>query len=491
MLLYFRTTIIILITLFIIEIEAQNTEEAPFLYFYSYEESAFIIERADGSDREVLVNYTFPENSGVILDGVGYLGGDGWSTSGDWFVWTPFLRNGIPSQEAYMVNRFDKTIIDLANDYSITAYMSWSPNEDLLLLRQRGNYSDDLRERIGIYDPNLGSFIWEDNFFDTAGVNDFSWSVDGSKFIYHYGDLLTVYDTHTGEKVSLNSRVASWDCNFGGLPKWLDNSRIAYQNSDTTAIEVYNLETQTIENRVDIPNNDIRSTSWSPDNSDIIIFVETASDMFVYDVYMVSLFEETVSSIQNTVRGVHCSAESIYWLNNDSLVISTYEEGIGIWSALTDEISSLDIVDGNRVVGTSLVQAPNEELLFTWNVYDANEYHLYAYNFNTDTVRLVSSLMQGSNYLSPTFGNRVIFGRTMIDLDTGINTEILNFVEGIAHNLNDVQWSTNGDWVLGLSEAWEGISPVWIVSVNESHQSNITFCINSPSCFGWLPPVTN
>jgi hypothetical protein len=59
--------------------------DAPYLYYYSREQSAFIVERADGNDRKILAHYE-PKGSDVAI------GGPGWSPSGKWFAW----GEGIP-----------------------------------------------------------------------------------------------------------------------------------------------------------------------------------------------------------------------------------------------------------------------------------------------------------------------------------------------------------------------------------------------------------
>jgi hypothetical protein len=64
-----------LISLFV-KANAQSNQESPFLYYYSEEDSAFIIERTDGTDRQVLAR-THSQASPT---------GPGWSASGAWFV---------------------------------------------------------------------------------------------------------------------------------------------------------------------------------------------------------------------------------------------------------------------------------------------------------------------------------------------------------------------------------------------------------------------
>lgn len=58
-------------------------EQLPKIYYHSIENNAFIIERADGSQREIMAEYTIPESdlSYVIT-------GPDWSATHRYFAWT-------------------------------------------------------------------------------------------------------------------------------------------------------------------------------------------------------------------------------------------------------------------------------------------------------------------------------------------------------------------------------------------------------------------
>ena len=77
-----RRFLFLLLLCVLIPVEASD-EEIPFMYYYDESESAFIVERADGSDRRILAEYAFPDmvNSNFLV-----IGGAGWSPSGEWFV---------------------------------------------------------------------------------------------------------------------------------------------------------------------------------------------------------------------------------------------------------------------------------------------------------------------------------------------------------------------------------------------------------------------
>src|SRR5258708_2808839 len=65
-------------------VQAQGADN-PYIYYYSGDLNAFVIEHADGTDTRVLGKGLMP-----IPDAYSsyYMGGPGWSPSGKWFAWT-------------------------------------------------------------------------------------------------------------------------------------------------------------------------------------------------------------------------------------------------------------------------------------------------------------------------------------------------------------------------------------------------------------------
>jgi Tol biopolymer transport system component len=109
--------------------------DAPFLYYYAYERSAFITERADGTDSRVLANYKLPTEN--------YVGGPGWSSSGKWFAWANFFGSGISLKESFtiwVVSRDGKQSHALLNLPGQIRSMQWSPTAELLLVEHINNH---------------------------------------------------------------------------------------------------------------------------------------------------------------------------------------------------------------------------------------------------------------------------------------------------------------------------------------------------------------
>src|SRR5690349_5869815 len=116
------------LSLFPLVTSAQDDLPPP-IFYYSRDEQAFIIERADGSDREVLAHYELPCDPDYNC----MVGGAGWSPSGSWFSWQRTFS--LPNQTIYLVQRETHKVDTLAisPDHSIHS-TRWSPTNDLLMI---------------------------------------------------------------------------------------------------------------------------------------------------------------------------------------------------------------------------------------------------------------------------------------------------------------------------------------------------------------------
>jgi WD40 repeat protein len=107
--------------------EAQ-TDDVPYLYYFSREVNAFIIERADGADRHWLGQGLARENASMI-------DGPGWSPSGSWLAWT---ENRLTVEQdhgdnPFVVNANGTRRLTLLDDFNDAA-LAWAPGDDVLLI---------------------------------------------------------------------------------------------------------------------------------------------------------------------------------------------------------------------------------------------------------------------------------------------------------------------------------------------------------------------
>ncbi len=133
-----------------------ENSDAPYLYYFSNDLNAWVIERADGTDRRLL-------GQGLMPDELDEVYGPGWSPTGKWFAWQGTKRSFLgpePTPHAWIVSADGQT---LAAEFTDVAEMHWSPTEDLLFLVQTNGLFYHRLEmvyaRYSLFDPNTGTII--------------------------------------------------------------------------------------------------------------------------------------------------------------------------------------------------------------------------------------------------------------------------------------------------------------------------------------------
>jgi len=119
--------------LFVSAVDAQDT--TPYLYYYSTSEDAFMIERADGTDRHIL---------GADLDlNAGQIEGLGWSPNGQWFAFQAYGEQGLAAQVVRLNDDNQPDSIEAFVQLGMTAdIISWSPDGRYLLSRGQQSLCD-------------------------------------------------------------------------------------------------------------------------------------------------------------------------------------------------------------------------------------------------------------------------------------------------------------------------------------------------------------
>jgi WD40 repeat protein len=125
-----------------------QTDDAPYLYYYSRLLGGLIIERADGSDSRQIA-------ADVIPPGMTGLAGPGWSPSGRYFAAFSVDYSDYSINRPYVIDTQGKLIFGWLELVGGTAFMEWSPYEENLLLIV-GSYGF-----IGV--GSMGTFFWLTN----------------------------------------------------------------------------------------------------------------------------------------------------------------------------------------------------------------------------------------------------------------------------------------------------------------------------------------
>src|SRR5262249_49898949 len=114
-------------------------------------QSAFIIERGDGTESRVLTHYTLPDGFDIIR-------GPGWSPSGRWFAWSPAIAGAgtFASQLVTVISRDGQHIFPILEGKGPVDDLSWSPVDDLLMVQL---HRVDGTFEMFIFDPTAGKVL--------------------------------------------------------------------------------------------------------------------------------------------------------------------------------------------------------------------------------------------------------------------------------------------------------------------------------------------
>ncbi|MCU0465009.1 MAG: hypothetical protein MUF38_10630 [Anaerolineae bacterium] len=143
---------LLLIFILNLGINIQTSSLTPAVYFYSRDEVGFVIQRADGSEQELWIEYTLDEN---------YLGenavvGPGWSASGGLFAWMVQKSGGGSSlsERLWIMDADGNEIASLMMDSPSVgiAEALWSPMQDILWVMLYDN-ADVQKFSFMLYDP--------------------------------------------------------------------------------------------------------------------------------------------------------------------------------------------------------------------------------------------------------------------------------------------------------------------------------------------------
>jgi hypothetical protein len=120
--------------------------DAPYLYYYSDDLMAFVIERADGTDSRVFGDGLMKLTGEAWLQPFApegrhslHIEGPGWSPSGQWFAWTAAERQNLGGPwirswyQMYLIN-VDGTRLPTPLDDHREVWLAWAPNDDVLLM---------------------------------------------------------------------------------------------------------------------------------------------------------------------------------------------------------------------------------------------------------------------------------------------------------------------------------------------------------------------
>ncbi|HLY26864.1 MAG TPA: hypothetical protein VKQ72_11025, partial [Aggregatilineales bacterium] len=262
-------------------------QDVPYLYYFDYKSSSFVVERADGSDLRIL-------GDGLMSSHVGYaIAGPGWSPSGRWFAWTaaesgPY-HNGY--FKPYAIRADGQRRVTLLDDFT-EGQLAWAPQDDLLLLADQPFLGRNFGAlRIELIDPernvsiaafnahlntgfdleaeNMPALHWTDDEhaiveFGTDRVGEFGWKTTFFVSDTHGKTLTRPFDRLLSDITSLDEQHPASVSATGN---------VAYLKGTTLVIEnVVSGASRAIGSLPDPGPKQTVSLQWSPDGRYGLLF---------------------------------------------------------------------------------------------------------------------------------------------------------------------------------------------------------------------------
>jgi hypothetical protein len=201
--LLFRLVIVTFICIFLLFSQAHSQSDVPFIYFYSQQDTAFVIQRADGTEPRILAYYSpLPRHVNIT--------GPGWSGSGNWFAWSTRGRGGGAFPEnVHLIDRAGERQMVVLPDLATILGIRWSPVDDVIAVRYYDLDTSGV-DNLVVFDPNSRRIVYQllgadfnPESLDT--ILDFDWSADGSTlWLLDIASRRRVYvNTNTWESVTL------------------------------------------------------------------------------------------------------------------------------------------------------------------------------------------------------------------------------------------------------------------------------------------------
>lgn len=194
----------------LVSAQGQGGSDAPYLYYYSGTAHAWVIERADGTDRRLFGQGILPPELNTALQVE-------WSPSGKWLSWFGYNNCTLPGSYGGCHEDFQWQLLGTGHQPRLTSLngrtiyspgslppsvspFDWSPTNDLLLVNEHRHYADRAglddaladpiaKVRYAVLDATTDQVLWEFERNFSTPITYFSamWLNDGQSVLFHYG----------------------------------------------------------------------------------------------------------------------------------------------------------------------------------------------------------------------------------------------------------------------------------------------------------------
>lgn len=488
--------------------------DAPYLYYFSGDLNAWVIERADGSDRRLLGQGLMPEETN---NATGY----GWSPSGKWFAWTSFnvIRSYPYTNSKYEAVRRWLVNIEDGTQISIDRAGVWSPTEDLLLVEEAKDYQffrklfpRGLRSRLRYVryvvvdtDDNSRKLVFEREIKGWYSLSDVRWLEDGQSLLFtfwHYVDSQANITIILCDKHGNLRQYTTVADSFNVLP----NGVVAHLHNRTLIVtDLVHQQSRTI--RLDIPDNlHIAGVNWNKAGDGVFITAQESGsigksiwwlDLNTPQVhfvgYLVSRYRQAYHGL--TYQAVSPTGRYFAYLDESNRV-NYFDSATGKLARLGIKLDQYNVFGDPQFYWTS-----NDYLIiFSANkmLYDADKNRrVVLVNAATGNVKVLSL---GIDLLMPpqlSADERhlawVNDGPTILDIQAGNITTLGADSRAIGSSRGGfVRWHPTANWFLAYDDGMQaggGRGPYFVSVVSADGQ--VRRELYPDSVINWLPENVN
>jgi hypothetical protein len=485
-----RASLITLFCIFLFGNTSYAQADIPFIYYYSREDSAFIIERADHSEQKILATYPLEEE---------YIGqmtvdGPGWSSSGEFFTWMsrPSEGGGSYAKEIFIIQRDTGELetISTQDDEGID-YIEWSPTSDLLLIVSYDT-KDVIIPIISLYDPDRKEYVWR---YTSPQIplypQQIIWSPDGRYItISLINTILLIPIEANSEITTLQAQLPIPSrCSSYSLPHWLSNGWLVYTPSNDELL-ITNIDSGE-QKSIALPSDEIEFIDWSPDEQHAFVYTKSTEPSH-FQLHLLTLANLSVSLVSDDVTIIGDCATS-YWSQDSQYAAFVSEEGnLNVFSTFDDVVKIVPDTQGEIRLGSQIEWASGTELFFTWYAETNYQFELYQYDVTTSELKNLSEEIFPT--LQPIYNfsvqnNFLFLNGIFINLETQEIIELVPTDELLVDTIrtDELVWDPSGRWAFLLS-MFNSLYHVKVASVEGVVFPEIALCpLDSKSCFGWMP----
>ncbi|XWX03424.1 hypothetical protein VZO05_13030 [Aggregatilineales bacterium SYSU G02658] len=494
-----------------------SEQEIPFLYYYSENDSAFVIESADGGNKRVLISYTLPSQDNIII-------GPGWSASGNWFAWATGVRAGLSSgleSQAFIVS---KTGAELENAIvgGQIVDLSWSPVHDILLVRRLNELGSGTEYLLLDVQNNLAAPPSEITKLDVPSDAEafVEWTPTGLLAMYHSNNLTSQRNDYV-MRVFSNKGQQIGSYTFLGIAEkpiecfslhWSDTGLFAYIDSNGQYLHIQN----SISGDAfifDAPIQQFGWADWSPDNTKLIVYSGstcTLGSSVASPMWLLSLTEKTIEQVsERAIRPARIIDNFIRFISSsawspDGTKIAFREQQRG-WILDVESLDKYEISAGvmDLVVESNLLDWSQSEnrLTFIAKTIETSP-AIYTHDVASKDYEILSvthdvypltffAYSENEKYIAYTSfecGGACVLDR---EQETAYRIVLSSDISNEGNNAFEIMWHPRANWMILTTDA-VGISRVIYASDASGNMvRKLGECSVTPSCFGWLPDVAN